>query len=335
MDLTLTEEQEMLGASARAFVGRASPVDPWPTMTSLGWAGLAIPEAHGGAGRGLLEVAVLCEALGRGPVVSPIVTTTAAALSILPSDGSRWLAPLAAGDAIATLAILEPGGHDEWDRPTMAGGPRVSGTKLLVPWADAADVLVVTTADGPHLVRTEQPGVTVTRHDDLDADPTFAVELDGAEAEPVAADVARGLDAAAVLQLAYVVGAADRALELVVRHAGEREQFGRPIGAFQAVAHRCVDIRTDIDACRYLAYRAAWAVDRGGDAELEVGSAKAYGNDAMRRVFANAHQVMGAVGFSTEHDLHLFTRRAKALELTYGTTARHLDRVASAMGLPS
>src|SRR5207253_6291339 len=118
---------------------------------------------------------------------------------------------------------------------------------------------------------------------------------------------ARALDHAAVAQLAYVVGCAERALELSVEHAKNREQFGRPIGAFQAVAHRCADMRTDIDACRVLAHQAAWALDRG-PADLEVAAAKSYANDALRRVFRHAHQVHGAVGFSTEHELHRYTR---------------------------
>jgi alkylation response protein AidB-like acyl-CoA dehydrogenase len=136
-----------------------------------------------------------------------------------------------------------------------------------------------------------------------------------------------------VAGLAYAVGAAERALEMTVQHARDREPFGRPIGSFQAVAHRCVDMRTDVDACRYLAYQAAWRLDRGGDPDLEVGAAKSYGNEALRRVFTHAHQVHGAIGFSTEHDLHLFTRRAKAFELTYGSAALHRERMARAMGL--
>jgi alkylation response protein AidB-like acyl-CoA dehydrogenase len=143
----------------------------------------------------------------------------------------------------------------------------------------------------------------------------------------------RALDHAAVASLAYITGAAERALEMTVAHAKTREQFGRPIGAFQAVAHRCVDMRTDIDACHFLAYQAAWALDGGRAADLEVGAAKAYGNDALRRIFMHAHQVHGAVGFSTEHDLQLLSRCAKAFELTYGGTARQRDRVAVAMGL--
>jgi alkylation response protein AidB-like acyl-CoA dehydrogenase len=130
-----------------------------------------------------------------------------------------------------------------------------------------------------------------------------------------------------------MVGAAERTLEMTVAHAGTREQFGRPIGSFQAVAHRCVDMRTDVDALRWLVYQASWALDALADATLAVAAAQAYGGPALRRVFMHAHQVHGAIGFSTEHDLHLFTRRAKAAELTWGTSTAHHERVAKAMGL--
>jgi alkylation response protein AidB-like acyl-CoA dehydrogenase len=141
------------------------------------------------------------------------------------------------------------------------------------------------------------------------------------------------LSFAAVGALAYALGAAERTLEMTVEHARTRVQFGRPIGSFQAVAHRCADMRCDVDALRYLVYQAAWCLDADGPSRLEVATAKAYGNEALRRIFMHAHQVHGAVGFSTEHDLHLFTRRAKATELSWGSTALHLERVAQAMGL--
>lgn len=358
MDLTLPDDLRMLSTSAREFVARECPtdrvrrvagapdgfdVDLWHAMAALGWTAIAIAADDGGAGGGALELAVLCEALGRGPVPSPLaVSTTLAALPIAwagsAEQRARWLPALAAGEAVGTMAILEPGGFDEWTTPSMAGGAAVHGVKVLVPWAAVADVLVVATANGLFLVERDSATCAVERHDDLGADALFAVELRGAVAEPLAADghasvLHRALDHAAVAQLASAVGAAERALELAVQHANDRHQFGRPIGAFQAVAHRCVDMRTDIDACRYLAYRAAWALDERRDGALEVASAVAYGKDALRRVVVHAHQVLGAIGFSTEHDLHLFTRRAKAFELTYGSSARHLERVAVEMGL--
>jgi alkylation response protein AidB-like acyl-CoA dehydrogenase len=320
--------------------------DLWRDMTALGWAGLLLPERHGGAGQGVLELAVLAEGLGTGPVSSPLVASTA--LAALPiawagTDEQRdtWLPALAAGAAVGTMAIMEPSAQDEWAPPGMDGRALLSGTKVLVPWAGVADVLLVASAAGLHLVEPGRGGVRIERHDDLRAEPLFAVELADAPATPLGdgngerhATVLRAaLDVAATAQLAFGLGAASRALDLTVRHACQRHQFGRPIGSFQTVAHRCVDMRTDLDASLYLTYRAAWALDQGRPSDLEVAAAKAYGNDALRRIFGHAHQVHGALGFSTEHDLHLFTRFGKAVELSYGATGRHLDRVAAVMGL--
>ena len=361
MDLTLSDEQRMLAASGRDFVLRSCPVarvrdivqDPvgfdgglWDEMRALGWSALAVPEAHGGSGSGILELAVLCEALGRGPVPSPLVTsTTLAARSIawLGSDAqkSRWLPVLASGDAIGTMAILEPGHRDEWSPSRLVGGVALRGLKVAVPWAGVANVVVVRAADGLYLVEPDAATVEIERHRDLGIEPLFALELRDAAAEPLGGEQGErvddafreSLDAAAVAQLAYAVGAAERTLEMTVAYAGDRMQFGRPIGSFQAVAHRCVDMRTDLDACRYLTYRAAWALDQGAPSTLEVASALAYGTEALRRLFMHAHQVHGAIGFSTEHDLHLYTRAAKASELTYGSASHHLETVAAAMGL--
>jgi alkylation response protein AidB-like acyl-CoA dehydrogenase len=363
MDLSLDDEQRMLAETARAFVDRSCPPEVaraldagapepqlWPIIAGAGWPGLVIPEAHEGAGRGMAEVVVVCEQLGRGPVPTPLVATTAlAALPILwlgtDEQRRRWLPGLARGTSVGTLALLEPGMRDEWDAVRIPAAPRVSGTKILVPWAAAATLMVVATAAGLRIVEPASPAVRASVHDSLGGDPLSRVVFDDADSEPLGraddgrATLDRALDHAAIAQLACAVGAAERALELSVQHAKDRHQFGRPIGSFQAVAHRCADMRADIDACRYLAYRAAWALDRGDGgadaAAAAVAAAKAYANDAMRRIFRNAHQVHGAIGFSTEYDLHLFTRRAKAFELSYGGGARHRERLADAMGLES
>jgi alkylation response protein AidB-like acyl-CoA dehydrogenase len=219
----------------------------------------------------------------------------------------------------------------------------LQGTKTMVPFADAVDLLLVAGRldERVALVAVDRraPGVRTTRLRTLGGEPQYEVRFDEVrvtDADVLACEgllIDRALDHAATASLAYITGAAERALEMTVTHAKAREQFGRPIGAFQAVAHRCVDMRVDIDACRFLAYQAAWALDAGHSAELEVAAAKAFGNDALRRIFMHAHQVHGAVGFSTEHDLQLLSRRAKAFELTYGGTARQRERVAVAMGL--
>jgi alkylation response protein AidB-like acyl-CoA dehydrogenase len=367
MDLELGDEQRMLVEAARAFVARSCPAalvrkleaseegfsrEHWHAMGALGWPGIVLPEQHGGGGRGVLELALVCEALGRGPVPSPLIASaTLAALPVLwagtEAQRARWLPGLASGEIIGAMALVEEGARDEREEPAMeAERGALSGTKLLVPFAAAADVLLVSARAGEgttlFAVDPRRGGVLCDRIDAIGGDPLYAVTFDGVEvgpedvigppgrARPV---IDRALDHAGVAGLASMVGAAERTLEITTEHAGSREQFGRPIGAFQAVAHRCVDMRADIDALRYLVYQAAWMLQAAGDAALAVGAAAAYGSDALRRIFVNAHQVHGAIGFSMEHDLQLFSRRAKAFELTLGSAGRHRERVARAMGL--
>lgn len=363
MDLTLTAEQSMLAEIAAAFVARECPpqrvrrieatddcFDPdlWAAMREVGWCGLALPVEYDGTGQGLFEIALLAEQLGRGPLPSPLlVSTTLAALPLVwagsDEQRSRWLPALANGTKIGTLALVEPNLADLWREVETEGRALLTGVKLLVPWAGVADLVIVATTIGPWLIETTDAVPRCQRHDAFSGDPLYAVTFDEVPAEPLGgsrrpagADVIRrGLDAAAIVQLAYAVGASESCLALSVDHARERTQFGRPIGAFQAVAHRCVDMRADIDACRYLAYQAAWAIDRGRDrdATVPVTAALSYAADALRRVFLNAHQVHGAAGFSTEHDLHLFTRHLEAFDISFASAAIHRDRLAAAMGL--
>jgi alkylation response protein AidB-like acyl-CoA dehydrogenase len=348
MDLTLTDEQSLLAETARAFVNRWSPREglaAWQSMGQLGWAGLALPERYGGSGRGMLELALVCEQLGRGPMSSPlVVSVTLAALPILwlgtDAQRERFLPALATGQHAGTLAIVEPGMHDEWDAVRMRGEDTLTGTKILVPWAESADVLLAATTDGLYVAASPGPGLHISAHDALGDEPLAAVLFDGCTAELLgspAADwravVGRAVDHATVASVAYTVGVLERMLELSVQYAKDRHQFDRPIGSFQAVAHRCADMRADVDACRYLAYQAAWALDQVELADAQVAVAKAYASDAARRVAVHAHQVHGAIGFSTEYDLHRFTRRAKAFELTYGAAGRHRERLAATMGL--
>ena len=211
-----------------------------------------------------------------------------------------------------------------------AGRELAPGTRLATFSTDPAVVPFAAEADAVIVGDERVVDPRCARRSALSDDPLYPVEGDRVG---IGGDAARAADVAAALGLAHATGAAERAVEITVQHAKDREQFGRPIGSFQAVAHRCVDMRADVDASRYLAYRAAWVLDRRSGREIEVGSAVAYGADAMRRVFMNAHQVHGAIGFSTEHDLHRFTRIGKTFELLYGSPSRHRERVARAMGL--
>lgn len=394
MDLAPTSEQALLVRAARNFLAEACPMAHVRAMESdacgfsrelfremgrLGWLGVALPEMFGGSGQTPLEAALLLEEMGRVLLPSPYLYTAVVVAPLVLAIGSdaqrrRWLEPIAAGDVVATLALVEPG----WRQETGALGAevrrvgdrvRIDGTKCFVPFAPQADLMLVVVREAgrahdgrrgeddradTRVIAVEAgtravAGVKYVRRRTLGGDLLYHVGFEGAlvsaaailgpagAEDNLAGDAAGAVAAAcaraAVGALAYTVGAAERVLELTVEHARTREQFGRPIGSFQAVAHRCVDMRSDIDALRLLVYQAAWALGRSPTADLEVGAAKAYGNEALRRIFMHAHQVFGAIGFSTEHDLHLFTRRAKATELAWGSTSAHRERVAAAMGL--
>ncbi len=375
MDLTLDDDQRLLAESARQLFERTYPTtearkaeerperfsaDLWTQAGELGWPGIALPEAVGGAGYGVLELAVLAEELGRAAVTLPLLTSYAATLPLLwagrPPAQERWLGPLTAGDAVGALALLEPGGRSERAAPTLRGaatdgGWALSGTKLVVRFGARADVLVVSAdlGDGASLlvVPADARGIDRRPHETFSPEPLVAVTFADVAVGPddvvgergaAAPIIERALDHLGVLDAAYAVGLGDAALALAVDHASNREQFGRPIGVNQAVSHQCVDMRVDIDAMRVLVYQAAGRLDRaaGGDdpaATRAVALANAYARDVLPSVFARAHQVHGAMGFTMEYDLQLFSRRAKSYELTGGGAAWHLEQVASCLGL--
>lgn len=371
MDVTLDDDQLLLAESARQLFERSYTTesaraaedqpdgfsaDLWKQVCELGWPGIALPEECGGAGYGALELAILAEELGRGAATLPLLSSYAATLPILwaGSDAvrTRWLAPLAAGEAVAALAVTDPRGEALHVTATDDGW-MVSGTTVAVTFGCVADVLVVRVdlaapAPGPSLVAIAAgaPGVSCRRHDTFAPDPFAAVTLTNV---PVGRDdvvgdavvLERALAHQTVVDTAYAVGLAGGALALAVDHASNREQFGRPIGVNQAVSHQCVDMRVEIDAMRVLAWQAAWRLDCStgpldGDPEgtaRAVALANAYARDVLPGIFARAHQVHGAIGFTMEYDLQLFTRRAKAYELTGGGAAHHLEQVARSIGL--
>jgi alkylation response protein AidB-like acyl-CoA dehydrogenase len=375
VDLNLDDDQRLLADSARQLFERTYPTaearkaeelperfsrDLWAQACELGWPGIALPEDRGGAGYGLLELAILAEELGRAAVTLPLLSSYAATLPLLwaGSDAlqAHWLPPLAAGDSIAALALVEPGGGDERTPPDVVAraagdGWLLSGTKVVVPSGCVADVFVVSVdldGGGPTLVAVETaaPNVEASLHDTFAPVPYAAVAFDDAVIVPedvvgergdATAIVERTLAHQTVVETAYAVGLCDAALALAVDHATNREQFGRPIGVNQAVSHQCVDIRVEVDAMRVLAHQAAWRLDQHdadpAAATRAVALANAYARDVIPGIFARAHQVHGAMGFTMEYDLQLFSRRAKGYELTGGGAAWHLEQVASSLGL--
>ncbi len=366
MDFSFTSDQQLLKNAARAFLDehmkpatvRALWDDPrgesetlWKEMAQLGWLGLALPEAHGGSALGMVETAILLEELGRaacpGPYWPTALAATALARAGSDAQQKRWLPAVAAGEARATVALLDA--ELDWRPEAIATraektgtGWRLTGTKRFVPWAHVANVLVVP-ARAPEglalfLVDPAASGVALEPVQVMDLATRLAtVTLDAA---PVAADAALGapgqagpllaalLARGAVGAAAEMLGAARRCLDMAVGYAKVREQFGQPIGSFQAIRHKCADMLLEVENAHAAVYYAAWALDAGAeDAELAASVAKAYVGDAARKVCGEAIQVHGGIGFTWEYDLHLYFKRAKALEPMYGDGDYHRELI--------
>jgi alkylation response protein AidB-like acyl-CoA dehydrogenase len=318
----------------------------WQEMAELGWPGLALPEDHGGQGLGIVELAVVFEEMGYALATTPLLSNTVAglALALLGSEDQKaeFLAPLAAGERRGTPALFDAGspatiGDFRMEPRQSDGGVVLDGEKVLVLDAAAADFLIVATADGKrHIVEADGPGVSIEREDSIDPTRRFySVRLDEVEV-PVAHTLPaegdeyfRVLERVCVALAAEQTGIAQRTLEMAVEYAKERQQFGRPIGSYQAVSHRCAQMLLETESARSATYYAAWAADASPeDLPLAASMAKAYASDAGWRVAGESLQVHGGIGFTWEHDLHLWLKRARVDSAMFGDPHWHRERVA-------
>jgi alkylation response protein AidB-like acyl-CoA dehydrogenase len=357
MYFALTDEQQAIKSTAHDFLKARFKSERireiaagdtgfdeagWKEMAELGWAGLALPEEWGGQGLGAVELAVLFEEMGYALAPSPLLSNTIAglALSVGGSDEQkeRWLRPLAAGEIRGTPALIDADGPAEPMKFSMAAGDVLSGTKTLVLDAASADFFLVATADGGrHIVETGTEGLTVTAEESIDPTRRLAsVRFDGVR--PQATLTGSGEDFHPVFHRACVAlaaestGLAQRALEMSVAYAKDRQQFGRPIGAYQAVSHRCAQMLLETENARSAVYGAAWAADAEPESlPLAASMAKAYSSDAGWRVPDAAIQVHGGIGFTWEHDLHFFLKRGRANAAMFGDAKWHRERVADAV----
>jgi alkylation response protein AidB-like acyl-CoA dehydrogenase len=340
VDLTLTDDQQLVQATAREFlVGRSDTPDLWQEIVELGWLGLALPESYGGVGGDFLDACLIAEELGRAGVATPFAAT-AATVSTITRIGTEeqrqeWLPGIVAGRAIA---YAESG---LTARPSDDGYV-LNGRALFVPFAKAAsDLLVVFSSGGPAaaLVDRGTSGITEDRIDVVGNEPVHTVTFDAVSvaAQRVLPEGQSAVDAmtahATVLTCAEMVGGAQAVLDMTVDYAGQRRQFDKPIGAFQAVQHHCANMAIDVLGSRFATYEAAWRLGTGTDARMEVSTAKAVVSDAYQRVCALGHQVHGAIGFTEEHGLHRYARHATAAALTHGDADFHLDQLATRLGL--
>ena len=339
---------------------RGYSTELWQRMVGLGWTGLCFPEEYGGAGGDLLDLAVLLEEMGRALVPGPFFSTVVlGGLAVLDAGNAAQKGDLIdgirRGQTILTMALTEPSAtFKPWGVEVQARRDGddflISGTKLFVPDAHVSDVMLVVartsqaqgtgTGITTYLVPKDSPGIDTSLLRTLSGDKQCEVGFHDVhvpasavlgEVEGGWAVIERALQRAAALKCVEMLGGAQAVLDMTVEYAKQRVQFGRPIGSFQAVQHHCADMATEVECSRYMAYQAVWRVSEGLPAAAEVSMAKAWVSQSYRRVCALAHQSHGAIGFTRDHDLQLYTRRARAQELAFGDAAFHRDLVAEAL----
>jgi alkylation response protein AidB-like acyl-CoA dehydrogenase len=318
VDFELSDDQQALrdaarelldgrsaSAQVRAFADSGAPFDAelWKAMIEQGWTGIAVAESDGGVGLGWVEVAVLLEQVGAHVAPAPILQQIVALDALRDTE---WRDRLLGGDVIACVAA--------------------SGTREVVPYAPSASVAVC--VRGGELVALEpssarEPAMDITREVGwLDPSAGAGVVLGGPDA--VEAFVNRG----AVAYAAELLGASQRLLDMAVEYAKDRVQFDKPIGSFQAVKHRLADMLVDVEGMRSAVYYAAWCLSAGHrDTSVAASTAKAWCSDASRRVAGSALQVHGGIGFTWEHDVHLYLKRGQLDQLAFGDAVTHQTRL--------
>ncbi len=369
MDFDFTQEQVMLRNLAREFLTRESTPravrtlmeEPrgfsdatWQQMSEMGLPGLAIDPGYGGQGLGMVELALVLEEMGRAAYPGPFFATSVLAASAIAAGGqpnqlARFLPDIAQGRTKATLALIEDALSWAGSGVRMTAERRgnefvLNGTKRFVPFAQAADLILVAARTGSgddgttvFAVPADAAGLSQVPNVEMDhTSKTSTLTFDGVAvaADAVIGEVDRGwavigptLQRAAIGASAEMLGAARRCMEMSVEYAKVRQQFGQPIGAFQAIKHACAEMLLEVENAHAATYYAAWALDAGApDAALAASVAKAYVGDASRKVCGSAIQVHGGIGFTWEYDLHLYVKRAKHLEPLYGDADFHRER---------
>ena len=364
MYFDLTDEQQAIKSTARDFLAARYKSErireladsehgfeqsDWDEMAELGWTGLALPEEWGGQGLGIVELAVLFEEMGYALAPSPLLSNTVAglALSLCGSDDQRerLLRPLAEGKLRGTPALWDAGtpatiGSFAMEPRADGEGIVLDGEKVLVMDAATADFFLVATSDGcRHVVERGAAGVSVAAATSID--PTrrlYSVRFDGVKVAPADSLPATGDEYYAVFNRLCVAlaaestGVAQRTMEMAVEYAKDRQQFGRPIGSYQAVSHRCAQMLLETENSRSAVYGAAWAADAEPESlPLAASMAKAYASDAGWRVPDASIQVHGGIGFTWEHDLHFFLKRGRANAAMFGGARWHREQVAEAV----
>ncbi len=366
MDFTHSDEQIMLRDGARRFLAEQCSKDRvrevvetdsgydgglWKGIAEQGWTAMHIPESYGGAGFTYAETAIVLHELGRALAPVPFLSSAVLATEALLAGGNEeqkaeWLPALASGDAIGTIAIAEPGGG--WEEGAVGAtaepsgdGYAITGVKSFVTAGHVADLLIVAARTGDHvgLFLVRGADAAATKLVTLDTTRTQAtVELSKTRAMRLGVAsweaVERVYDVARTALSVEQVGGLERTLEMAVEYAQERKQFGRAIGSFQAVKHLCADMLVALESARSASAYAVWALATDSD-ELAVAAplAKAYCSEAFFKAAGDSIQIHGGIGFTWEHDAHLYFKRAKSTELLFGSPAKQRAVLADRIGL--
>ncbi len=328
----------------------------WKKLAGTNLTGLAIPEEYGGVGD-FLDLTVVLEEMGRACFTGPFFATVVLGAGTIIEAGSEaqkkeFLPRIAEGKCIVTLALTENTAQYTPDavkaKATKQGEDYViSGTKLFVPDAPSADYLICVArtsgSDNPEdgitlfLVDINIPGMAAKPLQTVDGDKQAEVVFDNVKvgADSVLGEVDNGwahvekiIQKAGVARCAEMVGMAQKALDISLEYAKERIAFGHPVGAFQSIQHRCADMLIDLEGSRFVTYQAAWRINENLPAEREAAIAKAWVGQACQRIMASAHQVHGAIGFTEDHILHYYTKKACASEFSFGDVDYNLAKLA-------
>jgi alkylation response protein AidB-like acyl-CoA dehydrogenase len=333
---------------------RGYTTELWNKMAELGWMALSIPESYGGIGD-FVDLNIVLQEMGRVGLISPFFSTLVLSAGAVMEAGSeeqkqRYLPVIAEGKMIVTLALTEKSGLYTPEAIQMKADPQgenyiLNGQKLFVTDGNSANYLVVASRTHPgeakegitlFLVDRNLPGVKCNLLDTFSPDKQSEVIFSSVKVskDDVLGQIDRGwiyiekiLEKAAVATCAQMVGGAERVLDLTSTYAKDRNAFGHPIGAFQAIQHRCADMLMDVVSSKYITYQAAWKISEGLPAAREVAIAKFWVNQACRRIVNSAHQVHGGIGFTEDHILHWYTKKTRAQEFSFGDVDHHLKRL--------
>jgi len=331
MNFDYTDDQRAIKSTANEFLANRYKMEKvrelaeageyddalWGEIAELGWPGIFADEEHGGQGLGQVELTILMEELGYALAPAPFLSNAAAGLMLAHAGSDeqreRWLPGIASGERRATVGQLS------------------EGVAPLVADADSAALIVLLDNGSASIV--ESGDAQIERADTIDSTRRFfRVQADGGE--PLEGDVDAAVARVEVALAAELVGVAQRAMEMAVEYAKERKQFDRPIGAYQAVSHRCAQMLLEVEGARAATLYASWVADHEPESlALAASMAKAYAADAGWRVTASSLQVHGGIGFTWEHDLHFFLKRARTDGSLFGSPRTHRDRVAELAGL--